>query len=176
MDGDNTNVALITGGLLAPYGARAPGLYKCPADRFLDPNQHHANWVARLRSYAMNAFMGNTNILVNENVMPESDYLRLLRSSQISDPTRIFVIVDEHPDFINDANFFIHTEEIGHWHDLPSPVHNGAGTVSFADGHAEIHRWHIKRPISYSLIWLDNFRPGEEQDFLWLSARTGIRK
>jgi prepilin-type processing-associated H-X9-DG protein len=27
------------------------------------------------------------------------------------------------------------------WQDLPASYHNGAGTFSFADGHAETHKW-----------------------------------
>lgn len=176
LDGDNTNVDFITGGKLAPYGAKALGLYKCPADRFLSPMQRQANWVARLRSVAMNFLMGSTNVFVNGNQMPEPEYLPLLKSSQITQPDGIFVFADEHPDFINDANFFIHLMNRGHWHDLPSPLHDGAGTVSFADGHAEIHPWHIKRKVTYNLTWFDNYLPNEEQDFLWLLARTGIKK
>jgi prepilin-type processing-associated H-X9-DG protein len=28
-----------------------------------------------------------------------------------------------------------------HWGDLPAGYHNRSGSFSFADGHAEIHRW-----------------------------------
>jgi len=178
-DSDNTNVALVTEGKLAQYSAKALGLYKCPADHFLSGRQQDAHWVARLRSCAMNSFMGNTNILVNGNKEQEPGYRRLLKYTQINDYPRIFVFADEHPDFVNDANFFVHNADIGHWHDLPSPLHNGAGTISFADGHAEVHQWHIKRRVTFTELGIDpeasSYLPDEHQDFLWLSARTGVR-
>jgi prepilin-type processing-associated H-X9-DG protein len=33
------------------------------------------------------------------------------------------------------------------WH-RPSVEHNGAGIVTFADGHSEAHRWKIQRPLN----------------------------
>jgi prepilin-type N-terminal cleavage/methylation domain-containing protein/prepilin-type processing-associated H-X9-DG protein len=183
LDPDNTNVALITEDKLAPYGASATALYKCPADGFLSPKQRAAGWAARLRSVSMNAFMGNRDILVNGNIedyYARGTYRMLLKLSNITDPARIFVLIDEHPDFINDANFFVHPNDWGHWHDLPSPLHDGASPVSFADGHAEVHRWHIKRKVTYGQDGQNGMSPvsytsAERKDFLWLSERTGIK-
>ena len=39
------------------------------------------------------------------------------------------------------------------WIDFPGNYHNGAGNLSFADGHSEIHRWldaRTKPPIRYT--------------------------
>jgi prepilin-type processing-associated H-X9-DG protein len=27
------------------------------------------------------------------------------------------------------------------WDDVPTPVHNSGGGLSFADGHSEVHKW-----------------------------------
>jgi prepilin-type processing-associated H-X9-DG protein len=38
------------------------------------------------------------------------------------------------------------------WEDLPASYHNGAGGISFADGHAEMHKWidiTTKAPVQY---------------------------
>jgi prepilin-type processing-associated H-X9-DG protein len=55
--------------------------------------------------------------------------------------------VDEHPDSINDAAFATSltpnqpTMSGGHYVDYPANYHNGGNGWSFADGHAEMHRW-----------------------------------
>src|SRR5665213_2492100 len=48
----NTNLALYTTGLLAPYVAKQVGVYKCPADNIPSANGQ------RLRTYSMNGQMG----------------------------------------------------------------------------------------------------------------------
>jgi prepilin-type N-terminal cleavage/methylation domain-containing protein/prepilin-type processing-associated H-X9-DG protein len=181
---DNTNVALISDDLLAGYGASAIGLYQCPADHFVSPKQRASSWAARLRSVSQNAFMGNTTILVNANVVDyynlSPPWQRLLRSSDISNPSKIFVFIDEHPDFISDGIFFVHPDaasglENAHWHDLPSPLHGGFGTVSYADGHAEAHRWHIERKVTYTAQQpIALVQGGEIQDLIWFSQHTVI--
>ena len=55
-------------------------------------------------------------------------------------PARIWVFVDEDPYSLNDGGFAVgmNTAE---WIDWPATYHNMGGGFSFADGHAEIHRW-----------------------------------
>ena len=48
--------------------------------------------------------------------------------------------LNEHPDSNNDA-FFIVGVNVTQWGDLPASFHNRACGFSFADGHAEIHKW-----------------------------------
>jgi prepilin-type processing-associated H-X9-DG protein len=65
----------------------------------------------------------------------------------------IFVFLDEHPNSINDAGFAVQMKTVGIFAkiiDYPASYHNGAGGFSFADGHAEIHKWlgkNIQPPI-----------------------------
>jgi prepilin-type processing-associated H-X9-DG protein len=55
-------------------------------------------------------------------------------------PAQTWVFVDEHPDSINDAGFF-NPSTSSVITDTPATYHNGACGFSFADGHAEIHKW-----------------------------------
>jgi prepilin-type N-terminal cleavage/methylation domain-containing protein len=85
----------------------------------------------RTRSYALNGFMGNPNVLVDGNMEEHPRFRRLLKHTDISEPVRIFVFLDEHPDEINDGNFFMHPDLEGrltHWHDLPAYHHGNAST------------------------------------------------
>ena len=53
---DNTNSQLIAGGLLFPY-TKQTKIYKCPADRYLSPEQVASGFAQRVRSVSMNAFL-----------------------------------------------------------------------------------------------------------------------
>lgn len=181
LDADNTNLAYITEAKLAPYAGRAPGIYKCPSDSYLSPRQKQAGWTARVRSVAMNGFLGNPIIVdpAMEQYVEDHDWRRMLKMSAISEPSRIFVMMDEHPDHVNDGNFFMHPVNAGHWHDLPSSVHAGSGSLSYADGHAGTHPWKFtstRTKVDYRRITLASFLPNEKADHDWLIERTGIKK
>jgi prepilin-type processing-associated H-X9-DG protein len=67
------------------------------------------------------------------NVVPETD-----ESNNVTSETLVFV--DERDDSIDDGEFAI--DMVGNQIvNFPSGYHAGAGGVTFADGHAEIHRW-----------------------------------
>lgn len=51
-----------------------------------------------------------------------------------------FTFIDEHPDSINNGYFLNRIDQL-EWIDLPASYHDGAATVTFADGHIETHRW-----------------------------------
>jgi prepilin-type processing-associated H-X9-DG protein len=55
-------------------------------------------------------------------------------------PSMAFVFIDENPWGINDG-FFVCDPAVVVWIDYPASYHNGAGGLSFADGHAEIKKW-----------------------------------
>ena len=62
-------------------------------------------------------------------------------------PSKTYVLLDERDDSINDGYYAVTMDGFpdrpAQWNigDYPSSYHNGAGGFSFADGHAEIHRW-----------------------------------
>ena len=61
------------------------------------------------------------------------------RMPEIVIPVKTWVLVDEHPDSINDAGLF--NPHQSSWIDQPANYHNAAGGFAFADGHSEIHKW-----------------------------------
>jgi prepilin-type processing-associated H-X9-DG protein len=101
-----------------------------------------------------------------------------------SGAANVFVILDEHPDSINDAVFQHdpgYAQGSEKWRDLPASNHNGVGSFSFADGHSELRKWletgGIKKTtytVTYTR-WLD--RPekgltlGISRDYEWLQDR-----
>ena len=81
-------------------------------------------------------------------------------------PARLWVLVDEDIQSINDAAFCFGMEQPG-WIDAPGSAHNGACSLAFADGHSEIHHW-LARPSYHGAIT----EPLGRQDWLWMRERT----
>ena len=92
---DNTNTATITEAALGPY-TRSIKLYKCPSDRALSEAQRSEGWSERLRSYSMNAMVGDAGDVsisgVNQN---NPNYVQFFDVATIPQPSRIFVFLDE---------------------------------------------------------------------------------
>jgi len=143
-NGANTNVAYLNDGQLGPYTARSIGIYKCPADKVA------SNIGPRVRSLSMNGFVGDYKQTM-WTVYNENNYRLFLKLSQftVPGPAMTWVLLDEHPDSINDGLFGAYVSRTV-WDDVPASYHNGACGFSFADGHAEIKKWldpQTKAPI-----------------------------
>jgi type II secretory pathway pseudopilin PulG len=137
---DNTNTAfLITDqyARLASYVGRSTSTYKCPADNFLSAPQRSLQWTQRCRSYSGNIGIGQGNFELGPWSTIYQHYTTL---EQIQTPADVWVFIDEHPDSINDPGFY-NPNEPNFMQDVPSTLHNGAGVLSFTDGHSEIHKW-----------------------------------
>jgi prepilin-type N-terminal cleavage/methylation domain-containing protein/prepilin-type processing-associated H-X9-DG protein len=141
--GANTNVQFILDGALGPYTARSLGVYKCPADKIpsaIGP---------RVRSISMNGFVGDRDGRTMYGVYNLTAYRLYLKSTDFTrpGPAMTWVFMDEHPDGINDGLFGMimpaaaSWPAAARWDDVPASYHNGAGGLSFADGHAEIRKW-----------------------------------
>jgi prepilin-type N-terminal cleavage/methylation domain-containing protein/prepilin-type processing-associated H-X9-DG protein len=173
---DNTNTAFVAQGSFAAFANRTARIYRCPSDRVLSEIQKRAGWVARVRSYSMNAMVGDAgnNSRYGTNIF-NPQYRQFKRSTDIGSPVEIFVFLDEHPDSINDGYFLNRLEEL-EWTDLPASYHNGAANFTFADGHVETHRWvssATKPPARPDAAGLPRpVDPKDSADFDWVRERT----
>ncbi|MDW8310340.1 MAG: prepilin-type N-terminal cleavage/methylation domain-containing protein [Verrucomicrobiales bacterium] len=94
-------------------------------------------------------------------------------------PARLWVLMDEHPDAINDASMAVQCGNAAGPRivDFPASYHNGAGGIAFADGHSEIRKWRGARlragpqPPDYALNQLAT-DPESQEDLKWLQERT----
>jgi prepilin-type processing-associated H-X9-DG protein len=144
-----TNVALLKVGIFAPYVANNVGLYKCPADKYLSAAQRAAGWDQRIRSFSMNCYMGADSsdpaaLWPSRRNSSRSQYRQWVKSAEIDKPSARFVTTEEQADCINDGWFSsnVTTPAVGgRWGDAPASYHGGSSSFSFADGHAEQHRW-----------------------------------
>ena len=72
----------------------------------MSPVQSAAGWDGRIRSYSMNAMVGDAGEFSTNGVNTNNpDYTQFFKITQIPQPTEIFVFLDEHPDSINDGYF-----------------------------------------------------------------------
>jgi prepilin-type N-terminal cleavage/methylation domain-containing protein/prepilin-type processing-associated H-X9-DG protein len=165
---DNTNILFLTEAKLGSYAARSTAIFKCPADRSL------AECGPRNRSMSMNSMVGDPGVLTNRY---NPNYVQCFKSSDVANPGHVYVFLDEHPDTINDG-FFMNQWDSYVWGNLPASYHNGAASLSFADGHTEVHRWTLSstvRPAQKGGVG-GSFSAVPRTDFDWLRERTSVRQ
>jgi prepilin-type N-terminal cleavage/methylation domain-containing protein/prepilin-type processing-associated H-X9-DG protein len=170
---DNTNVALIRESRLGPYSG-AVTIYRCPADKSfvrIGGRRHD-----RVRSVSMNTYVGDSHN--NPGSWNDPRYQDYLKLSDFEDPVKIFVVLDEREDSIDDAYFAVNMGAkwaAARFQNFPAFYHNGACGFSFADGHSEIHRWldsRTKKPIKPGqLIGYDIPSPNNA-DIVWLQDHS----
>ncbi len=191
---DNTNTLYLTDpkhAKLAPFTAGAAGIYKCPADRSTVRIGGAAR--PRVRSLSMSQAMNSTDDWLNHSrtsgFYPKGAKFKIFRKTSdlnLGSPSQLFVFIDEHPDGINYGDFAVvwtDAENISKAKiiDYPAGTHGGAGGLSFADGHSEIHRWvdPRTRPPFRNSQNFSGFASGPSPgnlDMLWLAERTTVRE
>jgi prepilin-type processing-associated H-X9-DG protein len=133
------------GNLLYPYVGNSTEVFNCPADNSYGIN-NKGRRVPRLRSRSINNWVGGPgwgNSGTGWRVFhKDTDFVA-------PGPSNTFVMLDEREDSINDGYFVV---DMAGWPtrsqqivDFPASYHNRAAGFSFADGHAEIHKWLDKR-------------------------------
>lgn len=183
----NTNVDLLKLGALGPYVGGSLGVYKCPADKYLSVAQRNAGWTARSRSMGMNAYFGPYSPNWTSGANPfDPDYRQFLKLSSTPTPANFYVMVDQHPDSINDGYLrpiFPGLGTFDKWNDLPASYHNGACGFSFADGHSEIHKWKSTvtiRPVrlspGFQAFPFSDDAPNGSIDAEWIATRSSVKR
>lgn len=162
---------------LGPYTADAR-LYRCPADPSQVPLGPVVDgvrtFVPRVRSYAISSAMAGDSVWISPS------YFTFTRIHEIVDPapSDALVFLDEHPGSINDGHFAIRLPTVDTFVDVPGSHHDRAGTVSFVDGHTELHAWQDNRtmpPFRGTFITLNFSSPGNP-DLAWILPRTSSRR
>ena len=170
----NTNTLFLSQdsyAMLAPYYARQYKLFKCPADVYASVAQRARGWSSRVRSVSMDASMGP-----GWKYFGWCHIIKKLGDLVRPPPAMAWVLVDEHPDSINDSMLYVNPAlppASAEWVDWPASYHDGACGVSFADGHSEIHKWRDSRtiaPVRYIVI--NNLLVPNSVDYAWIAQRT----
>ena len=139
---------------------------------------------------SMNNWVGDYDIYSGRVAGPVTAGFKIIvKVSQMSapSPSKTYVLLDERDDSINDAFYvmmmdgFPNQPTAQNIVDYPSSYHNGAGGFSFADGHAEIHRWLDARTKKnykndFHLTVIPPNPSPNNPDVLWLQERAAGKK
>lgn len=162
----NTDPNSVQLGLLFPC-VKALGVYKCPADKKTNVDAMGGGGKPTVRSMSMNCWMNPINPW-------HGGTMRVFRKQTeivTPGPSKCWVTVDENPWTINDGFFVCDPTQPGLWVDLPASYHNGAGGLSFADGHAEIRKWRDRSVLFGKQNFITADPPGGP-DLPWLLERS----
>ncbi len=191
---DNTNLETLTKASLGSFVGGSTAVYRCPSDQALSSVQQAAGWTARIRSYSMNAMVGDAgSFSTNGFNVNNPGYKQFFKITQIPQPSGIFVFLDEHPDSINDGYFLNRAPKsyaaaaaspssfYGKWTDLPASYHSGATSFAYADGHALLHRWQQTTTVPPALpnaanlpIAITSSSASALEDFHWVLEHMSV--
>ncbi len=172
-------------GAIWPYCGNSQKIFRCPADvSTVKPTSgpYQGQTVFRIRSNSMNSWVGmNGDVDGNWTWFGGPQFRRFLKMSDIikPGPSMTWVLLDEHPDSINDGFFCVDMNGYPDrnqtkFPDLPASYHNNAGGIAFADGHSEIHRWRDSRTMP-PIVRADAppaVDQSNNQDVLWMWEHT----
>lgn len=164
----NFDLNFLKNAMLAPYCGRQTAIYKCPSDRWQCGGQDRIrsfsmNGFIEGGAYApYDAVSGNAagypvgqSHWYNQNKHPILKAYNKVQDLSTPVPdvnvvgsewinpgvADLFVFAEEHPDSINDGWMNVYNQNGLFWEDLPGSNHGKFTEFSFADGHAQPHKW-----------------------------------
>jgi len=184
---DNTNTAILRDPNRSKFATyfQAVEVYHCPADHSTVKIGGRA--YPRVRSMGMSQALGGPGDWLDpagfQANVSSKRYKTYYKTADMTEPppAQLYVLLDEHPDSINAggfANMMVESPGSARIIDFPASYHNGAGGISFADGHAEIRKWldaRTRPPVKYTGQLALNVASPNNQDMIWLAERTSVR-
>jgi prepilin-type N-terminal cleavage/methylation domain-containing protein/prepilin-type processing-associated H-X9-DG protein len=150
----DTTTINIQQGLLFQYNQSA-AIYVCPSDTHiihsaaLPPTNAPQTRTCSI-DFAMNGAVGSPPSAPGTTYQGIAPFIKF---SDIINPgtSQKIVFVDENEFSVGDGVFGIYPKSSGknEWWNLPGSRHNKGCTLSFADGHAEIWKWHGTAVLTY---------------------------
>ena len=164
-DPSGSGIQLI--GSIGPYAKNA-GVYHCPADHTLDPVSKQQ----RVRSCSENCYMGNTTGSdINTSFTVFTKYSQFSSSLSASDA---FIFLDENPVSLDDGFFLliesVNPNALSLNENHPAVNHGTSTSLSFADGHAELHKW------NNAFLSINLNAGATSSDNLWLTSHATVKK
>jgi prepilin-type N-terminal cleavage/methylation domain-containing protein len=151
-------------------------IYLCPTD---DHNKVNAGATySKIRSYDMNAYVGWVGPW--DPRFPDATrgwkvFHKFAEMGAVRMPAGTFVFLDVDPRSICWPYFAVQMEKDSFFN-FPNSSHERGGVISYADGHAERHRWVDARTVT---AYSDDYHRHDDasprnQDIYWLRDRTTI--
>lgn len=151
----------------APY-LSAIGIYRCPSDKTFYGTG--ARRQQKLRSYSMNDYL-NGGV---QQFAPRAPITFYKKVSQVLEPSRVFVFIDVEPASCCFTPFEIPVADNQTYFTAPGALHGRkTGMLSYADTHAESHRWTqpvLRKPSTAALD--PHPVPSNRQDVQFIRLRA----
>jgi len=163
--------------LLGSYLARQVKVFACPAANYVSTPERGQGWSHRSRSIAMNGAVGDGDKYAepsNPFGWTQWFFAKKATDFHTPGPSEVWVFSDEHPDSVDDALMYTSSYPVMSFTELPGSQHGGACGLSFADGHAEIHKWSgpiANVPVKYQ-TQQQVACSVNDPDMLWLAKHT----
>lgn len=136
-----TNTWFLRQGKFFPYASQI-ATFRCPADA------SRVNGFLRVRSYAMNSWMGSRFM---ETLGRRGGFRTFIKDSELaaSRPAALWVLLDEHRASIDDGCFVVTMDDSMPFASFPAARHSQGYALNFADGHVEVFK--LRDPASVRL-------------------------
>jgi prepilin-type N-terminal cleavage/methylation domain-containing protein/prepilin-type processing-associated H-X9-DG protein len=179
---DNTNLNLLINhdkypqsAYFGPYVGKGYMVFKCPGD--ISTFTIGGTPMRRARSISMNCYVGEGSRVWTDpsRYAPPPGHAAYNKMAQLKSPVNMFVTLDEHGDSINDGWFASNPDVLYQIVDFPASYHGGAAGFSFADGHAEVHKWldgRTKPPFVQDGAITLNVPSAGNKDVYWLAQHA----
>jgi len=188
---DNTNTMLLTDSRYSDIGIylKTPQVYQCSASKSLCAGYS----MPLARDVSMSVWMGSPSNTPSGGDL-SAGFTLMTKQSEINghmpgapyvfNPSMAMVFIDEKDDSIDDGEFLTQMTVLDNMANIPASYHaGGCGLVSFADGHAEIHKYlssTVLQPAQQggTIYWSsrpDNFKTisdGNYKDLAWLQKHS----
>jgi prepilin-type N-terminal cleavage/methylation domain-containing protein len=154
-------------------------IYLCPTDR--NTVTVSGQTYPKLRSYAMNAYLGWVgewdSRLGDGRGNPVSKVFYKHSDLAAAKANNVFVFQDVNPNSICWPFFGVQMVQ-DTFFNFPNSSHSQGGVLSFADGHADFHRWRDPRTITaYSTDYhVHQDASPNNRDLYWLRDHTSVPK
>jgi prepilin-type N-terminal cleavage/methylation domain-containing protein len=169
---ESSNI-FIMAGVIYPY-IKSLGVYVCPTDH----TKVYGSQLPKTRSMSMNGFMSPAPASIGDmGSIKNCQIYSKETDMNVGGAANLWVFMDENPYSINDGFLLINPNDNG-WVDFPATYHDHANGISFADGHALIHKWTDPKVVTDSKEnpstgAVTPASPGY-QDFPWISSKSTV--
>ena len=176
----NTNKNYLLNYPLGPY-LKSTAVFKCIAD--MSQAKQGGFSMPRVRTLSMSqSFSRSSEGHLEDGDSPPNKWRHYVKSTDMvaPSPSMLWVLADEHPDSVNDGGLAVamtaNNQTSMKWQDGFSVLHGGGCGFTFADGHAEIHKWKDPRTLRLKVTYNTTFPFGAQQnsnpDIRWVRDRT----
>ncbi len=125
----------LLGGALGQY-TLTEKIYRCVTDKSVN-----AAGQSRVRSLSMNMYMNAASATGTPIGAVDPAFKFFRRTDDLDNPAQRIVMLDEKPELIDDGIFRHAMQGLTCFQNVPAIYHAGATAITFADGHAELHKW-----------------------------------